>query len=211
MSTLDNILYSLNESSSSLSSVDFNRHENFTNAVLRRGQVTSLIRDLNPDEKQLLKIDSNKKVLLRNGTINLNSFQKSKESKHGISSTPLRKNFDDSQELDIDDICTELERLIKIYPSAIEITDRIQYFKERGKTLNQQIETHERLVDEQKIRLADLHSSTNDLFNPKSFSRTAITQEMIAAEHRELEMLELRIAECQNEVNNLDVIMRQSR
>lgn len=114
MSSFSNILYSLSESAFSLSSLDFSRPENFTTAVLQRGNVTSLIRDVDAEEQQLLTVDkTEKRVMLRNGVTD-RSVTKGKENIKSCAITPLKKRMEENPDLDIEEICAELERLLKI-------------------------------------------------------------------------------------------------
>ncbi|KAK9463846.1 uncharacterized protein V1516DRAFT_709810 [Lipomyces oligophaga] len=157
MTTLESIIFSLSESALSLSSNDFSRHENFTNAVLSKGDgnITSLIRDIDREEQQLLTIDpQDKHVMLRN-----------KRASWNVSTSGVNKRMEDNPDADIDEICEELERLLKIYPAAVEIVDRINYYKERSQVLKSSISQYEQLVDQQKSQLDSVHSSSKYRIN----------------------------------------------
>ncbi|KAK9375697.1 uncharacterized protein V1513DRAFT_441676 [Lipomyces chichibuensis] len=208
MATLDSIIYSLAESAGSLSALDFSRDENFTNAVLQRVHVTSLIRDADNEEQQLLMIDTkDKRVTLRNSANLAGSRIVGKEI--GVA-TPLKTRIDEHTEKDLAEICEELERLVKIYPSAVEIVDRINYFRERGRSLQESIDTYEQLVEEQKNLLNTLHLTTNDPYGIAGTGRSnaVITSSMLQSEQHEVEELEARIAQKQNELNLLGLELR---
>ncbi|KAK7208477.1 hypothetical protein BZA70DRAFT_273821 [Myxozyma melibiosi] len=161
MTSLSNIIYSISESAYSLSSLDFSRPENFTTAVLQRGNVTSLIRDVDADERQLLMVDrTEKRVMLRHGS-NAGAAAGGRDQTKLSAVTPLRKRMEENPDLDIDEICAELGRLLKIYPAAVEIEDRLNYYKERANALKESIAQNEQLVENQKQQLNALHSSTN--------------------------------------------------
>ncbi|KAK9468733.1 hypothetical protein V1512DRAFT_245551 [Lipomyces arxii] len=91
---MEGILYSITESAHSLSSLDFSRPTHFTNAALRRQQVTSLIRDADTDETKVLTLDRSNHVVLRSG--------------EGMTQTKPSADEDGIA------ICAELERLVKI-------------------------------------------------------------------------------------------------
>ncbi|KAK9450220.1 uncharacterized protein V1518DRAFT_413251 [Limtongia smithiae] len=153
MSALDRILLSISESAASLSSLDFSRYENFTNVVLQRGETTSLIRDVDADEQQLVAVDEKeKRAVLRNKRA-LGSAKDA--NKLNVSAASV----DDG--VDIDDICADLERLINIYPAAVELSDRLAYYRERARTLKDSIARNEALVDQQKHKLESLHLSSS--------------------------------------------------
>ncbi|KAK9488389.1 hypothetical protein V1527DRAFT_457822 [Lipomyces starkeyi] len=208
MATLDSVIYSLADSAGSLSALDFSRDENFTNAVLQRVHVTSLIRDVDNEERQLLMIDTkDKRVTLRNSANVAGSRIVGKEKGVG---TPLKTRIDEHTDKDLADICEALEHLVKIYPSAFEIVDRINYFRERGRSLQESIDTYEQLVEEQKNLLNTLHLTTNDPYGRAGTGRSnaVITSSMLQSEQHEVEELEARIAQKQNELNLLDHELR---
>ncbi|KAJ8103003.1 hypothetical protein POJ06DRAFT_246291 [Lipomyces tetrasporus] len=211
MANLDSIIYSLAESAGSLSTLDFSRDENFTNAVLQRVHVTSLIRDVDNEERQVLMIDrKDKRIMLRNSA-NLAESRMVAKEKGGV--TPLKTRIEEGSEMDIDEICEDLERLVKIYPSAVEIVDRINYFKERGRALKESVDTYEQLVDERKALLNTLHLTTNDPYGTAGTGRSnaVITSSMLQSEQREVEQLEARIAEKQNDLKHLEQELRNER
>ncbi|KAK9390636.1 hypothetical protein V1515DRAFT_35006 [Lipomyces mesembrius] len=208
MATLDSIIYSLAESAGSLSALDFSRDENFTNAVLQRVHVTSLIRDVDNEERQLLMIDTkDKRVTLRNSANVAGSRIVGREKGLG---TPLKTRIDEHTVKDLAEICEELEHLVKIYPSAVEIVDRINYFRERGHSLQESIDTYEQLVEEQQKLLNTLHLTTNDPYGIAGTGRSnaVITSSMLQSEQHEVEELEARIAQKRNELNLLDHELR---
>ncbi|KAK9324774.1 hypothetical protein V1517DRAFT_316272 [Lipomyces orientalis] len=211
MANLDSIIYSLAESAGSLSALDFSRDENFTNAVLQRVHVTSLIRDVDNEERQVLMIDKKeKRVKLRNSA-NLAASRMVAKEKGGV--TPLKTRIEEGSEIDIDEICEDLELLVKIYPSAVEIVDRINYFKERGRALKESVNTYEQLVEERKTLLNTLHLTTNDPYGTAGtgLSNAVITSSMLQSEQREVEQLEARIAEKQNTLKHLEQELRNER
>ncbi|KAK9235674.1 hypothetical protein V1525DRAFT_434433 [Lipomyces kononenkoae] len=211
MAPLDSIIHSLAEYAGSLSTLDFSCEQNFTNAVLRRIHVTSLIRDVDNEERQVLMIDTkDRRVMLRNRA---NVAEPHIVGKENVMGTPLNTKADEHSDKDIFEICEELERLVKIYPSAVEIVDRINYFRERGRSLEESIDKYEQLVEEQKNLLNTLHLTTNDPYGIAGTGRpnVAITGSMLLSEQQEVENLETRIAEKQNELNLLDQELRNRR
>ncbi|KAK9367246.1 hypothetical protein V1509DRAFT_627419 [Lipomyces kononenkoae] len=211
MAPLDSIIHSLAESAGSLSTLDFSCEEHFTNAVLRRIHVTSLIRDVDNEERQVLMIDTkDKRVMLRNRA---DTIEPRIVGKENAVRTPLNMKVEEHMEKDITEICEELERLVKIYPSAVEIVDRINYFRERGSSLKTSIDTYEQLVEEQKNLLDTLHLTTNDPYGIAGTGtyNLAITNRTLLSEQQEVDNLETRIAEKQNELNRLDQELRNGR
>ncbi|KAK9453946.1 hypothetical protein V1511DRAFT_512386 [Dipodascopsis uninucleata] len=194
----------------SLSSLDFSRHENFTNVVLQRKDVTSLIRDVDKDEAKLLTVDlSDNKVVLRNQKV-----------ARSVSMTdinrvvmPVRQHLEDNTDLDIDGICNHLDQLIRLYPSADEIRDRVNFFRERGQTLKEAIEEANTLVEQQKTSLDSLHLVTNNPYGIDCVPMPGdtIPWSMVKAEEAYIKSLEDEIEAKQKEISCLDQRLQSNR
>ncbi|KAK9475400.1 uncharacterized protein V1510DRAFT_2142 [Dipodascopsis tothii] len=193
MTELDSIVDSIFQTCESLSSLKFRHSSVFTDAVLKRSQITPVIRDAEPEERRLFTIGT------KDGARYVQSVGPRAGDDMRASGVP---GLGDDGDADIEGICTELERLIKIYPAATEISDRVAYLRERAAVVLGEIGEVEARVEHQREQLNTLHSATNDAYGAGRDDEAPA--ESVAHEQARIAALERALAQEQEKIRDLD-------
>lgn len=132
---LDKIL----ESANSINSLDFKHQGIFTNAILLKPDITTLIQDGNPEEQAMFSLDSNPQLKLR---------QK-------------QSAVEDEKQWSFDALCEALRKLAHSY-SIQGLDDKLKFYEMKWNRLNSSILHYEEVVEDGKRRLTTLASSLEE-------------------------------------------------
>ncbi|ANB11439.1 hypothetical protein AWJ20_4249 [Sugiyamaella lignohabitans] len=183
----------IKDTNASIQSIKFRRPGIFTNAVILKPEITSLIQDADNQEQALFQISGKSKQPVR--------------VSHKPSSAGLPTEINSSDELSVDALCTAAERLAQIYP--IEGLDsRVAYYRNKADQLNENIFKYEELVESQRRQLLKLNVTVESRGlipedQPK-FQDAKTAAEEIRRLQEEVQNLESEISLRQQEVQNLE-------
>lgn len=127
------------ESANSIKSRDFKHQGIFTNALLLKPDITTLIQDGNPEEQALFSLDNNTHAKLRH----------------------KQTAVEDEKQWSFDALCEALRKLAHSY-SIQGLDDKLRFYEMKWNRLNSSILHYEEVVEDGKRRLTTLASSLEE-------------------------------------------------
>lgn len=170
---MDYHLRKIAESADSIDSLYFSRPGIFSNAVILKPEITSLIQDAEYRENLLFSSD---------GNVHFNRVVVPDEIQHL------------ENEYDIEVLCSTAEQLLKVYPIPGAV-DTIQDYRRRFIRASDNISKYEEIVEQQRRQLAYFNSSLTEELDDSS-----VVEKKILQTEREIESLQQELQTRQIEV-----------
>lgn len=171
---MDYQLGKIEESAESIQSLYFHRPGIFSNSVILKPEITSLIQDAEYQEHLLFSSD---------GNVRLNR----------IAVPDNEQRLDNERNVDV--LCTAIEQLIQLYPLA-GVADRVADYRRRYATVCEKISVYEELVEEQRRKLALFNSNLNEEVDDSS-----VIEKKIVQTERDIEDLQQELQLREEEVS----------
>lgn len=194
-------LLKIAEASESIRTLEFRRPSIFTNAVILKPEITSLIHDADPQDHSLFRTSKN----ASSADKHLSPYKPQKTAS---------SNFDESElrEWNVDVFCTAVERLVSMYPVP-GVESKIASYRQRWHGLNKEILYYEDIVEEQRQQLSQLNISienrdfedSNNTHNNNNYENDPEKlAQVIQDTELEISKLEQEVERKQSEVDQLE-------
>lgn len=190
-------LLKIAEASESIRTLDFRRPGIFTNAVILKPEITSLIHDGDPQDHALFKTSANAS----------NSGQKH-VSPQKPKTTGISVDTSEMNNWNVDVFCTAVERLAAIYPVP-GVEEKVASYRQRWSDLNRDILHYEDIVEEQRQQLGELNISIENRDFADNNNQPLETDpirlaQIIQDTELEIHRLEEEVERKQSEVDQLE-------
>jgi hypothetical protein len=170
---MDYHLRKIAESGDSIRSLYFSRPGIFSNAVILKPEITSLIQDAEYRENLLFSSD---------GNVRFNRVVVPDDGQHL------------DNECNVEVLCAAAEKLLKLYPipgAAVTVQD----YRRRYVDASEKISGFEEVVEQQRRQLASFNNSLNEELDDSS-----VIEKKISQTEREIETLQQELYSRQKEV-----------